>query len=97
MASVLADSDVLALLVSASISGIDPQPFVARHPLLRGQQPEQIDLFLTVHAGFLIRLATLVGHRPMRTWPGWYRNPGAGVTGLAAAPADRTSPDLSRS
>ncbi|MFC5825059.1 aminoglycoside phosphotransferase family protein [Nonomuraea insulae] len=49
--------DVLTLLSSASLSGLDPQPFLRDHPLTRDLDPEPIDVFLAMHAGFLLRLA----------------------------------------
>ncbi|MEV4414906.1 phosphotransferase [Catellatospora sp. NPDC049609] len=55
-----AGCDVLTLLSSASLSGLDPQPFAVRHPLTRHLAPEQIDAFLAAHSGFLLRLATTV-------------------------------------
>jgi hypothetical protein len=56
-----AHCDVLTLLSSASLSGIDPQPFVDTHPLTRDLDPDHINVFLAMHAGFLIRLATIAG------------------------------------
>jgi hypothetical protein len=56
-----AHCDVLTLLSSASLSGIAPQPLAEQHPLTRNLDPEQINVFLAVHAGFLIRLAMRAG------------------------------------
>jgi hypothetical protein len=53
--------DVLTLLSSASLSGMDPQRLAEQHPLTRHLDPEQVDVFLAMHAGFLIRLVTLAG------------------------------------
>ncbi|MEV0612782.1 phosphotransferase [Nonomuraea sp. NPDC050404] len=53
--------DVLTLLSSASLSGLDPQPYVKEHPLTRGLDPEPINVFLAMHAGFLLRLAATAG------------------------------------
>ncbi|MEQ4723957.1 aminoglycoside phosphotransferase family protein [Nonomuraea sp. B19D2] len=66
--------DVLTLLSSASLSGLDPQPFAERHPLTRDLGPEPVNVFLAVHAGFLLRLATNAG-------PGADRN----LVGMAIA------------
>jgi hypothetical protein len=49
--------DVLTLSSTASLSGIDPQRIADTHPLTRRLDPAQINTFLAVHAGFLIRLA----------------------------------------
>ncbi|MFI9839583.1 phosphotransferase family protein [Nonomuraea sp. NPDC051941] len=56
-----AHCDVLTLLSSASLSGVDPQPFAQEHPLTRDLPPEAIDAFLATHAGFLLRLAAGAG------------------------------------
>ncbi|MDX3109883.1 aminoglycoside phosphotransferase family protein [Nonomuraea angiospora] len=53
--------DVLTLLSSASLSGVDPQAFAREHPLTRDLPPEAIDAFLAAHAGFLLRLAATAG------------------------------------
>jgi aminoglycoside phosphotransferase (APT) family kinase protein len=56
-----AGCDVLTVLSSASIGGVDPGPLARRHPLTRDLQAEQVDAFLAAHAGFLLRLATSAG------------------------------------
>ncbi len=56
-----AHCDLLTLLSSASLSGVDPEPIAARHPLTRHLDPDQINVFLAVHAGFLVRLAAAAG------------------------------------
>jgi Ser/Thr protein kinase RdoA (MazF antagonist) len=53
--------DALTVLVSAAMSGLDPEPHVARHRLLRDLEPEHIAIFLAAHSGFLTRLATVAG------------------------------------
>jgi hypothetical protein len=53
--------DLLTLLASAPLSGLDPQPYVDRHPLLGGLDRDRIDAFLAAHAGFLMRLAVTAG------------------------------------
>jgi Ser/Thr protein kinase RdoA (MazF antagonist) len=53
--------DVLTLLSSASLSGVDPRPFAAAHPLTRQLDPDQINVFLAAHSGFLMRLAVTAG------------------------------------
>lgn len=56
-----AHCDVLTLLSSAALSGMDPQPLADEHPLTRGLEPDRLNVFLAAHAGFLIRLAALAG------------------------------------
>jgi len=56
-----AHCDVLTLLSSAALSGMDPQPLADEHPLTRGLEPDRLNVFLATHAGFLIRLAALAG------------------------------------
>jgi hypothetical protein len=53
--------DALTLMSSASLSGIDPQPWAARHPLTRDLDPLAVNVFLAVHAGFLLRVAGTAG------------------------------------
>lgn len=53
--------DVLTLLSSASLSGLDPQALAEEHPLTRDLAPESINVFLAMHAGFLLRLTTIAG------------------------------------
>lgn len=53
--------DVVTLLSSASLSGIDPQPIADGHPLTRGLDPVQINEVLALHAGFLLRTAASAG------------------------------------
>jgi hypothetical protein len=49
--------DVLTLLSTASLRGIDPRPIADTHPLTRRLDADEINTFLAVHSGFLIRLA----------------------------------------
>jgi hypothetical protein len=49
--------DVLTLLSTASLGGIDPQPIADTHPLTRRLDADEINTFLAAHSGFLIRLA----------------------------------------
>jgi hypothetical protein len=53
--------DALTLMSSASLSGIDPQSLADRHPLTRDLDPRSVNVFLAVHAGFLLRVATSAG------------------------------------
>lgn len=52
--------DVVTLLSSASLSGIDPQQVAERHPLTRSVTPHDIDVMLAAHAGFLLRIVGTV-------------------------------------
>ncbi|MEV4510385.1 aminoglycoside phosphotransferase family protein [Dactylosporangium sp. NPDC049525] len=56
-----AHCDLVTLLSSASLSGVDPQPFAERHPLTRDLDPLQLDVVLALHAGFLLHRATSAG------------------------------------
>ncbi len=60
--------DVVSLLSGARLSGIDPQPIAESHPLTRGLMPGQIDEFLALHSGFLLRAAASTGLMPTRTF-----------------------------
>ncbi|MEV6864544.1 aminoglycoside phosphotransferase family protein [Streptosporangium subroseum] len=53
--------DVVTLLASVSLSGMDPQPIADSHPLTRGLDPVQIDAVLAMHSGFLLRSAASAG------------------------------------
>jgi hypothetical protein len=53
--------DVVTLLSSASLSGIDPQPIADSHPLTCDLDPVQINEVLALHAGFLLRTAASAG------------------------------------
>ncbi|MEU6715502.1 phosphotransferase [Nonomuraea sp. NPDC046802] len=53
--------DLVTLLSSARLSGVDPQPIVESHPLTRGAGREQIDGLLALHSGFLLRGAVSAG------------------------------------
>jgi hypothetical protein len=53
--------DMLTLLSSARLSGIDPQPIAETHPLTRDLMPGQIDGFLALHSGFLLRAVASAG------------------------------------
>ncbi|WP_200215470.1 aminoglycoside phosphotransferase family protein [Micromonospora coerulea] len=65
-----AHCDVLTLISSAALSGVDPEPFADTHPLTRHLDPNQINVFLAMHAGILIRLATVVGPAVDHNWLG---------------------------
>ncbi|QUQ63815.1 phosphotransferase family protein [Kutzneria sp. CA-103260] len=56
-----AHCDVVTLLSSASLSGVDPQPLAEAHPLTRHLHADQIDVVLAMHAGFLLRIAATAG------------------------------------
>lgn len=53
--------DLVTLLSSTALSGVDPQPFAERHPLTRDLDPLQIDVVLALHAGFLLQRAMSCG------------------------------------
>jgi aminoglycoside phosphotransferase len=53
--------DLLTLLSSASLSGVDPQPIAERHPLTRDLERVHVDGVLAAHAGFLLRTAGSAG------------------------------------
>jgi hypothetical protein len=53
--------DVVTLLSSTRLSGIDPQPIAESHPLTRDLVPAQVDGFLALHSGFLLRTAASAG------------------------------------
>ncbi|WP_327590995.1 aminoglycoside phosphotransferase family protein [Nonomuraea sp. NBC_00507] len=53
--------DVITLLSSARLSGVDPQPLTDAHPLTRHLAPGQIDDLLVLHAGFLFKTAVTAG------------------------------------
>jgi aminoglycoside phosphotransferase (APT) family kinase protein len=52
-----AHADLVMLLGSVALSGIDPEPFAARHPLLAGVEPEAVDVLISAQAGFLLATA----------------------------------------
>lgn len=56
-----AHCDLLTLLTTASTGGLDPEQYLGASSLTRGLEPEQVDLFLVLHTGFLFRLATTLG------------------------------------
>jgi hypothetical protein len=56
-----AHCDLVTLLSSTALSGIDPQPLAERHPLTRDLDPMRINVLLAAHAGFLFRVATSAG------------------------------------
>ena len=56
-----AHCDVVTLISSASLSGVDPQPIAESHPLTRDLDPARIDETLALHAGFLLRTAISAG------------------------------------
>ncbi|MFC4117948.1 phosphotransferase family protein [Nonomuraea zeae] len=53
--------DLVTLLASVSLSGIDPQPIAEDHPLTRDLDAAQIDAVLAMHSGFLLRIAASAG------------------------------------
>jgi aminoglycoside phosphotransferase len=53
--------DVVTLISSASLSGMDPQPIADSHPLTRDLDPARINEVLALHAGFLFRMASSAG------------------------------------
>ncbi|WTK93258.1 phosphotransferase [Streptomyces sp. NBC_01508] len=50
-------ADLVMLLGSVALSGLDPEPYAARHPLLRGVDPEAVDVLISAQAGFLLAAA----------------------------------------
>lgn len=50
-------ADVVMLLGSVSLGGADPEPYAARHPLLRGVDPAAVDVLISAQAGFLLAAA----------------------------------------
>jgi hypothetical protein len=52
-----AHADLVMLLGSVALSGIDPEPFAAHHPLLTGVAPEAVDVLISAQAGFLLATA----------------------------------------
>ncbi|MFF3753770.1 aminoglycoside phosphotransferase family protein [Streptomyces sp. NPDC002018] len=55
-----AHADLVMLLGSVALSGIDPEPYAARHPLLTGVDPEAVDVLISAQAGFLLAMACSV-------------------------------------
>lgn len=55
--------DVVALLSSVSLSGIDPQPIAEGHPLTRSLDAPRCDVGTAL--GFLLRSATSAGRAPI--------------------------------
>jgi hypothetical protein len=53
--------DVVTVLSSARLSGVDPQPLADAHPLTRHLAHGQIDDLLVLHAGFLVKTAVTAG------------------------------------
>ncbi|MPY52853.1 aminoglycoside phosphotransferase family protein [Streptomyces acidicola] len=53
--------DVVTLLSSAWLSGVDPQPIAERHPLIRDVDPVRVNEVLALQAGFLLRMAAVAG------------------------------------
>lgn len=50
-------ADLVMLLGSVALSGLDPEPYAARHPLLRGVDPAAVDVLISAQAGFLLAAA----------------------------------------
>jgi len=53
--------DIVTVLSSARLSGIDPQPIADSHPLTHYLTPEQLNGLLALHSGFLLRNAVSAG------------------------------------
>ncbi|MFJ2722214.1 phosphotransferase [Streptomyces sp. NPDC087437] len=53
--------DVVTLLSSAWLSGVDPQPIADRHPLIHGLDSVRVNEVLALQAGFLLRMAAVAG------------------------------------
>lgn len=47
-------ADLVMLLGSVALGGVDPEPYAARHPLLRGVDPVAVDVLVSAQAGFLL-------------------------------------------
>jgi hypothetical protein len=56
-----AHCDLVMLLASASLSGVDAEAVAAHHPLTRNLDSRSIDVVLAAQSGFLLRLAATVG------------------------------------
>ena len=56
-----AHCDVLTLLSSTQLDGIDPRPLAGRHPLTRDLDDLTVNATLALHAGFLLRVAASAG------------------------------------
>lgn len=52
-----AHADLVMLLGSVALSGIDPEPFASRHRLLAGVDAEAVDVLISAQAGFLLAAA----------------------------------------
>ncbi|MEV8336370.1 aminoglycoside phosphotransferase family protein [Streptomyces niveus] len=50
-------ADLVMLLGSVALGGVDPEPYAARHPLLRGVDPVAVDVLVSAQAGFLLAAA----------------------------------------
>ncbi|WP_405793664.1 aminoglycoside phosphotransferase family protein [Streptomyces sp. NBC_01506] len=50
-------ADLVMLLGSVALSGLDPEPYAARHPLLSGVEREAVDVLISAQAGFLLAAA----------------------------------------
>jgi Ser/Thr protein kinase RdoA (MazF antagonist) len=50
-------ADLVMLLGSVALSGIDPEPYAAGHPLLTGVESEAVDVLISAQAGFLLAAA----------------------------------------
>ncbi|MFC8825950.1 phosphotransferase [Streptomyces sp. NPDC057137] len=62
-------ADVVMLLGSVALDGIDPEPYAARHPLLRGVDPVAVDVLISAQAGFLLAAACSMDASAPRTDP----------------------------
>lgn len=50
-------ADLVMLLGSVALGGVDPEPYAARHPLLKGVDPVAVDVLVSAQAGFLLAAA----------------------------------------
>ncbi|WP_329380270.1 hypothetical protein [Streptomyces sp. NBC_01716] len=50
-------ADLVMLLGSVALSGLDPERYATRHPLLRGVDPAAVDVLISAQAGFLLAAA----------------------------------------
>lgn len=51
-------ADLVMLLGSVALSGINPEPYASRHPLLTDVDPEALDVLISAQAGFLLAAAS---------------------------------------
>lgn len=53
--------DLVMLLGSLPLSGLDPEPIAARHPLLAPVAPDDVNALLALQAGYVLRGACTSG------------------------------------